>query len=416
MEIVLKTGQRYRYNIPGGSFMTPEALDKGLYNGVLGQLQKEFSTYRQQYADFNNQVKMSKDDDGEENKNNATRKRRSASAERQSPNKTKQMRETSETDWRRIPNPRIPETIQLFPEREDIIMARHSKLVQRHNIRGPVLERSQTPTIKAPPKNPVVISLESPKIIVNPPEALSSTKAITAAAANDPVNLRNEEDMRKFRITIAGKFTEIGSKQYRDLIERVDNKDNFYKMLQVITIPDISKERVEFETKIIYAKSVHFKYQSDIGRFTLEIDNDRIKEVLLSDQISYVLGYEDTKTINAGDTARYSCDLRGGYYLLRLAIFNLSLGVSHLCVYINSGLIENIIVGDKMTSLLRIVPVSGAGGDIIEKRYDSPVLSKVVAKEIGEIEVEIRSMEGRAIKFDYGIVIITLMFKRTVFF
>jgi hypothetical protein len=75
-----------------------------------------------------------------------------------------------------------------------------------------------------------------------------------------------------------------------------------------------------------------------------------------------------------------------------------------------------MIVGDKMTSLLQIVPVSGKGGEIVEKRYDSPVLNRIVAKEINEIGVEIRSMEGRPIKFDYGIIIITLIFKRTIKF
>jgi len=75
-----------------------------------------------------------------------------------------------------------------------------------------------------------------------------------------------------------------------------------------------------------------------------------------------------------------------------------------------------MIVGDKLASLLQIVAVSGKSGDVIEKRYDSPVFNRVVAKEIGDISVDIRSMEGRPIKFDYGIVILTLIFKRVVYF
>ena len=75
-----------------------------------------------------------------------------------------------------------------------------------------------------------------------------------------------------------------------------------------------------------------------------------------------------------------------------------------------------MIVGDQMSSLLQIVPVSGKGGEIIEKRYDTPMMSKVVSKELSEISVEIRSMEGRPINFDYGIVILTLIFKRAIYF
>jgi hypothetical protein len=48
--------------------------------------------------------------------------------------------------------------------------------------------------------------------------------------------------------------------------------------------------------------------------------------------------------------------------------------------------------------------------------YDTPMMSKVVAKEIYEIGIEIRSLEGRPINFDYGVVIITLVFKRLISF
>lgn len=91
-------------------------------------------------------------------------------------------------------------------------------------------------------------------------------------------------------------------------------------------------------------------------------------------------------------------------------------GVSHLCVYLTNGIIENMIVGDTMTSLIQIVPVSGSSGEIIEKRYDAPVLNKIIAKEIHEIGVEIRSLEGRPIKFEYGVVIVTLIFKKAIYF
>ena len=94
----------------------------------------------------------------------------------------------------------------------------------------------------------------------------------------------------------------------------------------------------------------------------------------------------------------------------------INLGVSHLCVYINGGIIENMIVGNRLASLLQIVAVSGKPGDVIEKHYDYPLFSKVLAKEISDITIEIRSMENRPIPFDYGVVIITLVFKRSLIF
>ena len=99
---------------------------------------------------------------------------------------------------------------------------------------------------------------------------------------------------------------------------------------------------------------------------------------------------------------RYSCDLRGG--------------VSHLCVYINNNVIENMIVGDQLTSLLQIVAVSGELGDIVEKKYDSPLFSRVVTKDLQEIELELQTLEGRLVPFDYGITIVTLQFRKAIVF
>src|SRR3981081_4327250 len=105
--------------------------------------------------------------------------------------------------------------------------------------------------------------------------------------------------------------------------------------------------------------------------------------------------------IDDGATDKYSCDLRGC--------------VSHICGYRN-GVVEHMIVGDTLASLLQVVAVSGQPGDIVEKKYDSPMLSKVTTREIDEIEIELRGLDGRLIPFDYGTVIITLLFKKVIVF
>ena len=91
------------------------------------------------------------------------------------------------------------------------------------------------------------------------------------------------------------------------------------------------------------------------------------------------------------------------------------LGVSHLCVYINNGVIENTIIGDTMASLLQVVAVSGKPGDIMEKTYETPNFCKLITKELSEVTIEIRSLEGRPIPF-IGVVIVTLVFKRLTIF
>jgi hypothetical protein len=75
-----------------------------------------------------------------------------------------------------------------------------------------------------------------------------------------------------------------------------------------------------------------------------------------------------------------------------------------------------MIFGNTLASLLRVVAVTGAPGDVIEKIYDSPIFSKVLPREINEIEVEIKGIDGRFVPFDYGLVIVTLVFKKAIYF
>jgi hypothetical protein len=89
-------------------------------------------------------------------------------------------------------------------------------------------------------------------------------------------------------------------------------------------------------------------------------------------------------------------------------------------VYIK-GLTENIICGNQLVSLMRIVTVNGKHkyGDTVEKIYDSPIYLKVQPKNVNSIEVELRTLgeTGRLIPFDQAFsTIITLIFKKVLYF
>jgi hypothetical protein len=55
-------------------------------------------------------------------------------------------------------------------------------------------------------------------------------------------------------------------------------------------------------------------------------------------------------------------------------------------------------------------------GQIIEKNYPSPLFHRINAKDLDIIDVEIRSLTGREVPFEFGQVILTLQFKKTVTF
>ncbi|KAI3419442.1 hypothetical protein GPALN_006686 [Globodera pallida] len=84
-----------------------------------------------------------------------------------------------------------------------------------------------------------------------------------------------------------------------------------------------SKTREEKQELIALVKGFRFYYMEDIGRFMLKIFDNKISHITLTDQLAYVLGYEQEQQILNDDLAKYSVDLGGG--------------VSHLCIYLNSG-------------------------------------------------------------------------------
>jgi len=55
-------------------------------------------------------------------------------------------------------------------------------------------------------------------------------------------------------------------------------------------------------------------------------------------------------------------------------------------------------------------------GDIVEQRYETPLFSKIRVREIDEIGIELRTLSNRLVPFDYGVVIVTLLFKKLIVF
>uniref|UniRef100_A0A914MY43 Uncharacterized protein n=1 Tax=Meloidogyne incognita TaxID=6306 RepID=A0A914MY43_MELIC len=119
-----------------------------------------------------------------------------------------------------------------------------------------------------------------------------------------------------------------------------------------------------------------------------------IKYLSFSPQLGYVLGFANPQHVQNNEIAKYGCDLRGGF--------------SSFAIYAK-GLTENMIVGNSLSSLLRIVSVSGAvPGEYHEKIYDSPIYVRVLPREVNEIEVELRTMDnGRLVPFAYGSITIS---------
>jgi hypothetical protein len=89
-----------------------------------------------------------------------------------------------------------------------------------------------------------------------------------------------------------------------------------------------------------------------------------------------------------------------------------------------------MIIGNKFANLLQVVAVEGNVGEVIEKNFTAPLFHKIIAKDMDLIDIEIRTLAGREVPFDFGQVsfiinikqknflkvILTLQFKKTVIF
>ncbi|KAL3102612.1 hypothetical protein niasHS_000315 [Heterodera schachtii] len=145
--------------------------------------------------------------------------------------------------------------------------------------------------------------------------------------------------------------------------------------------------------------SIFILYENDLERFKVVFNEEIISHLSFSPQLGYALGFENPQHVVSNEVAKYGYDLRGG--------------ISSFAVY-SKGLTENMIIGNSLSSLLRVVSISGAiPGEYNEKIYDSPIFARVLPREINEIEIELRTMDkGRLVPFAYGTTMVVLIFKK----
>jgi hypothetical protein len=166
-------------------------------------------------------------------------------------------------------------------------------------------------------------------------------------------------------------------------------------------------------------------------RFTLTVNTDFIARVELSEQLSFILSFLDTRFSCCSSAAGVNSEednsaestilspepLTASSMRVWEAKFmpDLTGGISTLYVYA-PGLIEPVIVGDQCAPLLRVAIVRGQPGEMIEDTYVGIQYHRLLTKEVSEIQVEIRSATGQLMPFQYGNCILSLHFRKTPYF
>jgi len=155
--------------------------------------------------------------------------------------------------------------------------------------------------------------------------------------------------------------------------------------------------------------SIYFYYDVNYGRFYLYVHKvEDIKTITLSKSLAYMLGFEidnigrmkNIRLLKGGGYAKYSPDIRSG--------------IHQLYVYMPS-IIEPTYLGDSLYPLLRIINVEKGPGEIAENIYTHEYHHKIIEKRINKIHIDIKTSSNELVRFDWGDVIITLHFKRSLF-
>ncbi|KAL3098311.1 hypothetical protein niasHT_028294 [Heterodera trifolii] len=172
-----------------------------------------------------------------------------------------------------------------------------------------------------------------------------------------------------------------------------------------LTLADLPENTlsVQIDPLSYVPNSVSIQYLENMERFKLVFNEAIVSHVSFSPQLGYVLGFENPQHVMSNELSKYPVDLRGG--------------ISSFAVY-SKGLTENMIIGNSLSSLLRVVSISGAiHNEYNEKIYDSPIFARVLPREINEIEIELRTMDkGRLVPFAYGTTMVVLIFKKVINF
>jgi len=147
-------------------------------------------------------------------------------------------------------------------------------------------------------------------------------------------------------------------------------------------------------------QKIYFYFDKEIRKFYLVFLDSSIVKVQLSEQLFYMLGFEDGNVETEG-YAKYMPDISGGK--------------RQLFVYA-PGLVEDTVIGNTTAPLLRVVNINPQNfGEVSETIYTSEYHCRLTTKQISQIRIQIRSATGNLIDFHWGDSIVTLHFRRSIF-
>ena len=209
-------------------------------------------------------------------------------------------------------------------------------------------------------------------------------------------------------LTVSQFNVDNGTLRDRQIIFKNKNGDGNIAFLVITisaghysTLADLISE-INREVQEVIPDTCKFSIDSITQRSIISLNNtSNLTLFYIGKEIAYILGFElETEILFSAKGQAVSssaCDISA----------NLNQ------VYIYTNIIQNCVVGNSMSKLIKIVNISkGSFGQSLHFEFSRPQYHTLVNKHFNEIEIELRSGSGQLFPFHFGNTIVQLVFKR----
>ncbi len=171
--------------------------------------------------------------------------------------------------------------------------------------------------------------------------------------------------------------------------------ERLQKMLEWkhISSAEYSMAKMSIET---WKTAIHFQYMDVVKKMNISFNPDRIKGIKVDRRLQHILGLKDAQLSNQETLAKYPPDLRAGMTSL----------------YIYCDIIAPQLVGDTRTNLLRVVPLRGLPGEVIDIDYPNIHYGDLLVTKFSSVHITIKGVDGETMAFSYGKCLIKLHFRK----
>ena len=165
---------------------------------------------------------------------------------------------------------------------------------------------------------------------------------------------------------------------YRELLEE------FERLRSIVSVDDP-----------LFNPREYFNFSEENGRIKVNFLHPDIRFLEFDKGCSYFLGFTDT-IVRETLVAPHKVDLFGDVSV----------------IYLYSDVVEPIIVGNKKTNLLSVIPCTGQYGSVVYYTVPNPRYVPLINSTIDSIRIELLTDGGDPIPFSWGTTIAVLHFKK----